>query len=64
MKRLLLPAFLFLFSVGLVAQSALSEFIQNPLLKNANVSLQVNDLKTNKMLYAFRAENALYLLPP
>ena len=58
MKRLLLPTFLFLFSVGSMAQNALSEFIQNPLLKNANISLQVNDLKSNKMLYAFRANNS------
>ncbi|MDX9919251.1 MAG: D-alanyl-D-alanine carboxypeptidase/D-alanyl-D-alanine-endopeptidase [Paludibacter sp.] len=58
MKRLLLPTFLFLFSVGLMAQSALADFVQNPLLNNANISLLVKDLKSNKSLYSYRANNS------
>lgn len=58
MRRLLFPILFFILSISTIAQNALSDFVQNSLLKNANISLQVKDLKTNKSLYSFRANNS------
>lgn len=59
-KRLLLP-FLFvqiIFSQYLHAQNPVDNFVNNPLLKNANISIQVKDLKTGKEIHSYRANNA------
>ncbi|MDD2995062.1 MAG: D-alanyl-D-alanine carboxypeptidase/D-alanyl-D-alanine-endopeptidase [Paludibacter sp.] len=58
MRRLLFPIILFVFSISALSQNALADFVQNPLLKNANISLLVKDLKSNKSLYSFRANNS------
>lgn len=49
---------LILFSIHLYAQSPVDNFINNPLLKNANISLLVKDLKTGKELHNYRANSA------
>lgn len=58
MRRLLFPIILFVFSISALSQNALADFVQNPLLKNANISLLVKDLKSNKSLYGYRANNS------
>lgn len=59
-KRVLLP-FLFLqiiISSHLQAQNPVDKFVSNALLKNANISIQVKDLKTGKEIHSYRANNA------
>lgn len=58
MRRLFFLLFLFSFCLCVTAQNALADFVQNPLLKNANISLLVKDLKSNKSLYSYRANNS------
>ncbi|MDD2284038.1 MAG: D-alanyl-D-alanine carboxypeptidase/D-alanyl-D-alanine-endopeptidase [Paludibacter sp.] len=47
-----------IFSSHLYAQNPVNNFINNPLLKNANISLLVKDLKTGKELHSYRANHA------
>ncbi|MDD4488985.1 MAG: D-alanyl-D-alanine carboxypeptidase/D-alanyl-D-alanine-endopeptidase [Paludibacter sp.] len=61
MKKRLLLLLLFLqiiVSSHLYAQNPVDNFVNNPLLKNANISLMVKDLKTGKELHSYRANNA------
>lgn len=57
-KRFTLIYFCLFVSFALQSQKPLTDFIDNPILENANISLQVKDLKTNKILYNYRAENS------
>jgi D-alanyl-D-alanine carboxypeptidase/D-alanyl-D-alanine-endopeptidase (penicillin-binding protein 4) len=56
-RTLLLPALL-LISFATTAQEAIDKFVNNPLLKSANISLMVKDLKTGKEIHSYRANNA------
>ncbi len=59
-KRLLLP-FIFvqiIFSHYLQAQNPVDKLVNDPLLKNANISIQVKNLKTGKEIHSYRANNA------
>ena len=50
--------FLLLFPpILLFAAKPVEKFVQSPLLANANISLLVKDLKTNKTLCQYRPEN-------
>ena len=55
-KLLVLP-FLF-FTLSVFAGNPLENFINNPIMENANISLLVKDLGTNKTLYQFRSNNS------
>ena len=46
--------FIFFPFLALIAANPVDNFVQNPLLVNANVSLLVKDLKTNEILYQYR----------
>ena len=54
---LLFPLFLLFPFVALTAVNPVDVFVKNPLLENANISLLVNDLKTNETLYQHRSTN-------
>lgn len=56
-RTLLLPALL-LISFATTAQEAIDKFVNNPLLRNANISIQVKDLKTGREIHNFRANHA------
>jgi len=57
MKRINLIFPLLLLSIFLVAKNPVDDFINNPLIENANVSLLVKELGTNKTMYQFRSNN-------
>ena len=49
--------FLFFPFLALIATNPVDNFVQNPSLENANISLLVKDLKTNETLYQYRPTN-------
>jgi len=44
-------------NISLFAGNPLENFINSPILQNANISLMVKELETNKTLYQFRSNN-------
>jgi D-alanyl-D-alanine carboxypeptidase/D-alanyl-D-alanine-endopeptidase (penicillin-binding protein 4) len=50
--KLILP--LLLLSILMAAKNPVVDFVNNPLLENANISLLVKDLSTNKNVFQFR----------
>ena len=50
--------FILFFNISLFAQNPVNEFTNNTLHKNATISIQVKDLKTNKIIHSHRAGNA------
>ena len=50
--------FFLFFCLSAFAQNPVSVFIDNNLHRNANISISVNDLKTNKAVLTFRSGNA------
>jgi len=55
-NKFVLP--LLLFSFFLQAKNPVTDFINNPLLENANVSLLVKNMATNQIIYQFRSSNS------
>lgn len=55
-NKLIFP--LLLFSLISVAKNPLDDFVNNPIMMNANISLLVKDLATNKTLYEYRPNNS------
>jgi len=58
MNRIKLIFPLLILSILLVAKNPVDDFITSPLIENANVSLLVKDLATNKTIYQFRPTNS------
>jgi len=58
MKRNNLIFSLLLLSILVTARNPVDDFVNNPLLVNANISLLVKDMKTNKTIYQFRSNNS------
>ena len=58
MKKIKLILPLLLLSIYLVAKNPVDDFVNNPLLENANISLLVKDLGTNKTIYQFRPSSS------
>jgi len=58
MKRNNLIFSLLLLSILVTARNPVEDFVNNPLLVNANISLMVKDMKTNKTIYQFRSNNS------
>jgi len=58
MKKNTLILTLLLLSILAAAKNPVEDFINNPLLENANISLLVKDLSTNKTIYQFRSNNS------
>jgi len=54
MKKISIIIPFFLLTIQLVAKNPVDDFVKNQILENANISLLVNDLKTNETLYQFR----------
>jgi len=58
MKRIKLILPLLLLSIYSLAKNPVDDFVNNPLLENANISLLVKDLATNKTIYQFRSNSS------
>ena len=58
MKRIKLILPLLLLSYIVMAKNPVVDFVNNPLLENANISLLVKDLSTNKTLFQYRPNNS------
>jgi len=58
MKRINLIVLTLLLPIFLQAKNPVDDFINNPLIENANVSLLVKDLATNNTIYQFRSNNS------
>jgi len=58
MKKITIIIPLLLLAVQLVAKSPVNDFVNNQILENANISLLVTDLKTNKTLYQHRPKSS------
>ena len=58
MKRIHLPVLFLLVSNFVFSQNAVNNFLNTPLLQNANVSLLVKDLKNGVTLYESRSKNS------
>ena len=58
MKHFFLTFLIFISLSNIFAQVNPDKFINNPLLKNANISLFVKDLNANKTLYEYRPTNS------
>lgn len=56
-RRTIIFAFLLLFTIVAFSHKAVSDFTQSSLLKNANVSLLVQDLTTGQVLYEYRPKS-------
>jgi len=55
--RYLIVLFLFV-TLTVFSKNPVDDFINNPILQNANISLLVKDLKTNTTIYQFRSNNS------
>src|ERR1035437_304443 len=58
MKRIKLIIPLLILSFMMTAKNPVTDFVNNPLLENANISLLVKDLSTNKTIFQFRPNNS------
>ena len=58
MKRIKLILPLLLLSIYSLAKNPVDDFVNNPLLENANISLLVKDLASNKTIYQFRSNSS------
>jgi len=58
MRKNILILLLVLLSIHLTARNPVDEFVNSPILVNANISLLVKDLSTNKTIYQFRPNNS------
>lgn len=59
MNRHIILTILLFFSMGLsFGINPVDDFTSDPQLKSANISIEVKDLKTNKLIYSFRPEAA------
>jgi D-alanyl-D-alanine carboxypeptidase/D-alanyl-D-alanine-endopeptidase (penicillin-binding protein 4) len=58
MKKYILFSFLFIANC-LIAGNPVDDFINNRLLENANVSLMVKDLKSDRVIYEYRSRNSI-----
>ena len=58
MKRIKIILPLLLLSFFLEAKNPLADFINNPVMENAGISLLVKNLATNKIIYQFRPKNS------
>ncbi|MDR3652539.1 MAG: D-alanyl-D-alanine carboxypeptidase/D-alanyl-D-alanine-endopeptidase [Paludibacter sp.] len=58
MKKLSVLLYTLLLITNLFAGNPVDDFINNPLLQNANISLLVKDLETNKTISQFRSNNS------
>ena len=58
MKKLSFIIPFLLLTTVLVAKNPVDDFVNNKLMENANISLLVKDLETNKTLYQFRPNNS------
>ncbi|MDO9153211.1 MAG: D-alanyl-D-alanine carboxypeptidase/D-alanyl-D-alanine-endopeptidase [Paludibacter sp.] len=58
MKKFILLFSIIVISVSIFASNPVSNFTNNPVLQNANISLLVTYLKTGKTLYEIRPKNA------
>ena len=56
-KRLIIP-FLLLAIVSLKAQNPVSQFLNNDLLRNANISLSITELNSGKTVYEHRSNHS------
>lgn len=59
MKRIKLILPFLILPILLVAKNPVDDFINNPLLENANISLLVKDLATNKTICQYRSNNSM-----
>ncbi len=59
MKKIFIIFGLFILNLLAFSQNQLDNFIKNPLLENANISLLVKDLNTNQTLYQFSSKNSV-----
>ena len=59
-RKKILPLLLLniLFSINIYSNNPVDKFTSTPILRNANISVMVKDLKTGRALYNYRANNA------
>jgi D-alanyl-D-alanine carboxypeptidase/D-alanyl-D-alanine-endopeptidase (penicillin-binding protein 4) len=57
MKKIQFLLLLLSLTIPLFAANPLENFINNPILENANVSLLIKELETNKTIYEYRPNN-------
>ena len=58
MKKINLILPLLMLSILLAAKNPLDDFITNPLMESANISLLVKNITTNKTIYQYRSKNS------
>jgi len=58
MKKINLILSLLLLAVQLFAKNPVDDFVNNPILENATISLLVKDVETNQILYQFRSKSS------